>query len=294
VSLTNVIIGNNVTNIGEHAFDQCYALASATIPDSVTSFGTNAFANCTGLTSVTMGNSVTSIGYKSFYGCSSLTNVTMGNNVTNIDYEAFYGCSSLTSMTIPNKVTSIGYSAFWLCSKLTNMTVPNTVKNFGIAAFAYCSNLTSVTIGSSVTNLGMSVFAYCVNLNQVYFQGNAPRVNGGAGSADITVFNKAGSGTVYYLPGTTGWDSTFGGWPTAGWYQPQPQILGSGYGMSMQSNGFQFTISWATNSSVVVESSTNLHDWTPLITNALVNGTNGFYDSACTNYPQRFYRVSSP
>ena len=62
----------------------------------------------------------------------------------------------------------------------------------------------------------------------------------------------------------------------------------------MRSNGFQFTISWATNTAVVVEASTNLQNWTPVITNTLVNGTNAFGDSTWTNYPQRFYRVRSP
>jgi hypothetical protein len=44
---------------------------------------------------------------------------------------------------------------------------------------------------------------------------------------------------------------------------------------------------------VVVLASTDLLNWTPVITNALVNGTNAFADSTWTNYPQRFYRVSS-
>ena len=149
-------------------------------------------------------------------------------------------------------------------------------------------------IGSGVTNIGNYAFEFCFNLHQAYFLGNAPRVNGGAGSADTTVFQYDTSGTVYYQPNTTGWGATFGGWPTAGPYQPQPQFLGSGSGMGMKTNGFQFTTFWATNSSVVVESSTNLHDWTPVITNALVNGTNLFRDSNWTSYPQRFYRVHSP
>jgi len=61
----------------------------------------------------------------------------------------------------------------------------------------------------------------------------------------------------------------------------------------VQSNRFQFTISWATNTSVVVLASTNLLNWTPVITNALVNGASAFMDSTWTNYPQRFYRVRS-
>jgi hypothetical protein len=98
---------------------------------------------------------------------------------------------------------------------------------------------------------------------------------------------------MFYLPGTTGWGTNFGGWTTAQWFQPQPQILGSGPGFGVQSNGFKFVISWATNTSVAVLTSTNLLNWTPIITNALTSGTNAFVDSTWTNYPRRFYRLHS-
>jgi hypothetical protein len=118
--------------------------------------------------------------------------------------------------------------------------------------------------------------------------GNAPR-------GDTTVFNGE-SGTAYYLPGTLGWTNRFGGWPTALWYQPTPKILGSGYGLGATSNGFAFTISWATNIPVVVEACADLANgnWCPLATNTLTSGTNYFNDSNSTNYPSRFYRIRSP
>jgi hypothetical protein len=73
-------------------------------------------------------------------------------------------------------------------------------------------------------------------------------------------------------------------------------ILGDSYGLGGTTNGFGFTISWATNTPVVVEACTNLADpvWTPVTTNALVNGTNYFSDPPGTNYPSRFYRLRSP
>src|SRR5262249_10613021 len=157
--------------------------------------------------------------------------------------------------------------------------------SIGAYAFAFCSGLTSVTIPNSVTSIGAYAFQYCYGLHQAYFQGNAPTVDDGAGSADDTVFSGE-SGTVYYLPGATGWGASFGSCPTAQWYQPQPQILASGPGFGVQSNRFQFTISWATNTSVVVLASTDLLNWTPVITNALVNGTNAFADSTWTNFPR--------
>ena len=200
--------------------------------------------------------------------------------------------SGLTSVTIGNSVTSIANGAFYYCYGPTSVTIPDSVTNIGNSAFEYCYGLTNVTIGNSVTSIGDSAFSGCMGLPQAYFQGNAPTVDGGAGSADSTVFSGE-SGTVYYLPGTTGWGATFGGWPTAQWDQPQPQILASGPGFGVQSNRFQFTISWATNTSVVVLASTDLLDWTPVITNALVNGTSAFADSTWTNYPRRFYRVRS-
>jgi hypothetical protein len=126
----------------------------------------------------------------------------------------------------------------------------------------------------------------------VYFQGDAPSVGGLPGSGNSTLFSGE-SGKAYYVPGRLGWGANFGGFSTAFWYQPRPQILGSDYGLGARTNGFQLTISWATNTAVIVEASTNLQNWTPVSTNTLVNGTNAFGDSEWINYPQRFYRVRS-
>jgi BspA type Leucine rich repeat region (6 copies) len=283
-------IPDSVTSIGNQAFAFCSDLTSVTIPDSVTNIADSAFEWCSGLTSVTIGNNVTNIGTAAFNGCSGLTSVTIPNSVASIGAYAFQACSGLTSVTIPDSVTDIGAHAFYDCSSLASATIGNSVTSIGEEAFFACDGLTSVTIPGSVTSIGAEAFANS-SLHQAYFRGKAPSVNGGPGSADTTVFFYDGTGTVYYVPGTTGWGAQFGGWPTAGWYQPRPQILGSGYGLGVGSQGFQFTISWATNTAVVVEASTNLQDWTPVATNTLVSGTNLFWDSDWTHYPQRFYRV---
>jgi len=181
----------------------------------VTTIGIGAFNGKTTVTSVTIPNSVTSIGDHAFIDCSILTNVTIGNGVSSIGPNAFYGCSSLTSVKIPNSVTSIGDSAFAFCSGLTSATIGTNVNNIAAFAFVGCNGLTSVMIPNSITNMGEYAFSDCSGLHQAYFQGNAPTVNGGeAGSTDSTIFSGE-SGMAYYLPGTTGWGSTFGGWPTA-------------------------------------------------------------------------------
>ena len=325
--LTNVAIPNSVTNLSDWAFYQCSSLTNVVIPNSVVTIGSKVFYQCSSLKSVTIPDSVTSMGDNIFLFCSSLANATIGGGVTNIGITQFAACPSLTNIAvaaanpryasvsrilfnkplteliecpagfvgsyeIPNSVIFIDGSAFYYCTSLSSVTIPDSVISIGFNGFYSCSDLTNVTIGNSVTNIGSAAFRYCTSLHQAFFRGNAPLVNGSAGSADTVLFNGE-TGKVYRLPGTTGWGSTFGSWSTALWYQPQPQILGSKYGLGVHSNNFQFTVSWATNTSDVIEVSTDLQNWTPVITNALVNGTNAFSDSTWTNYPRRFYRVRS-
>lgn len=66
------------------------------IPDYVTSIGDSAFANCGGITSITIGNGVTYIGNSAFKYCTELTNVTIPDGITYIGYSAFEYCFKLT------------------------------------------------------------------------------------------------------------------------------------------------------------------------------------------------------
>ena len=106
IDIEFLVIPNNVTSIGDYAFQEKH-LTSVVIPNSVTSIGAYAFA-VNQLTSVVIGNSVTTIGYAAF-----------GNN-------------QLTSIEIPNSVTTIGGNAFTL-NQLTEIiftrTAPPTIQS---------------------------------------------------------------------------------------------------------------------------------------------------------------------
>lgn len=321
-SLENVTIGDGVTNIGVGAFSECFSLTNIAVdaanPDYASRGGvlfnktmTTLIQYPSGLTAsnYAITNSVANIGGGAFGGAfanSLLTEITIPNSVTNIGSFAFQDCSSLTNIIVAADNPSFASTNGVLFNKaMTQLiqcpagfgggsyAIPGSVTSIGDFAFEYCLGLASVTIDNSVTNVGSNAFALS-GLHEVYFHGDAPLVDGKAGSADTSVFF-SDSGTVFYQSGTTGWGTTFGGWPVgAGSYQPQPQILGTCYGLGVQNNGFQFTIFWATNTSVVVLTSTNLQNWTPVMTNTLVNGTNAFLDATWTNYPQKFYRLRTP
>jgi hypothetical protein len=98
---------------------------------------------------------------------------------------------------------------------------------------------------------------------------------------------------VYYLPGTTGWSSTFAGLPTALW-KPSIQTADNNFGV--RANQFGFNIDWVGDKTVVVEASTDLANptWSPVGTNTLIDGSSYFSDSQWTNSPARFYRLRVP
>ena len=131
-------------------------------------------------------------------------------------------------------------------------------------------------------------FYYCTNLTAVYFQGNAP-----VPTNDSTVFINDSFATIYYLPGTTGWGSTFDSRPTVLW-NPQAQTSGDSFGV--RTNRFGFNITASTNVPIVVQASADLANpaWTPLFTGTVTNGSIYFSDPTWTNYPNRFYRIRSP
>jgi len=111
-SLTNIILPNSITNIGNNAFYGCRQLESINLPDTITSIGEFAFYGCNKLTNIEIPEGITSIESYTFFDCSQLSNITISKTVTSIGVSAFSGCSSLISLTIPENVVNIGNNAF--------------------------------------------------------------------------------------------------------------------------------------------------------------------------------------
>ena len=102
-SISRVVIGDEITHVGDWAFQGCTALNSVTIGENVTSIGNGSFDNCTnaGFTVLTIPNSVQTIGIDAFSN-NHLKYVCFGSGLTSIGMEAFMACSNLATIYVPS------------------------------------------------------------------------------------------------------------------------------------------------------------------------------------------------
>ena len=153
---SSVTLCDNITSIGDYAFNRAGTLNAVNVHDGITNIGVSAFYSCRLLSGrLIIPNSVTSIGGSAFSFCSGLTSVTIPDSVTIIGSSVFSFCSGLTSVIIPDSVTSIGYWAFESCSGLTSVYIPSTVTTISApdyydVPFYQCSS--SLVIYTDVAN----------------------------------------------------------------------------------------------------------------------------------------------
>ena len=210
-SVTNILIPDTVTNIGDGAFFDCQSLTNVTIGSSVTSIGDWTFAFCPSLMSVCCrGNAPGLGGGNAFYG--NLATIYYLSGVTNwgplfdghpavlwnpeVPFTYTTNSDGLTltitgytgsdgDVTIPGNinflpVTGLGDFAFIDRFSLTSITIGNNVTSIGEDAFYNCYNLSSVTIPDSVTNIENGAFISCWSLTNVTIPNSVISIGGGA------------------------------------------------------------------------------------------------------------------
>jgi len=126
-SITRVVIGDEITHVGNWAFQGCTALNSVTIGENVTSIGNGSFDNCTndGFTVLTIPNSVQTIGIDAFSN-NHLKYVCFGSGLTSIGMEAFMVCQDLEAIGVyASTPPTLGMEAFMACNALASIYVPS-------------------------------------------------------------------------------------------------------------------------------------------------------------------------
>ena len=180
--VTDVVIPDGVTGIGDCAFYACRNLTRVSIPESVTHIGDLAFAACQSMTDLTLPAGVSGLGANPFSGCACVTVSPDHPYLEMIDGVLFtkedrtlvsYPLGNQAVLyTIPEGTRRIGACAFLSNRALVALSIPEGVTEIGDLAFESSRYLASLTIPGSVTRIGDYAFHQCDGLSNLTIQGS--------------------------------------------------------------------------------------------------------------------------
>lgn len=219
-SLTEIVLPEDLTEIGESAFLGCESLSvidltgierigksafentgfvSITIPDSVTDMGAYIFKDCAKLTSVRLPSGITTIPESIFQNCTALETFAIPEGVTDTSWSSFEGCSALKSVTVPEGFTAFGNSAFKDCISLEAINIPESLVTINNKAFGGCTSLTEIILNENIKTIGTSAFADCLKLTLKCSFDSAGKINGGDKTVRLSAgWNTGVQSTLYY------------------------------------------------------------------------------------------------
>lgn len=116
--LTNVIISEGITEIGDFAFNECTNLESVTVPESVTDLGFQTFIGCSKLTKINIPSKVTKLQSMIFQD-TGFTEFEVPENIEKMD-SSFRSCDNLKKVVIYNK--NLSYYSILLSGQVVDTT----------------------------------------------------------------------------------------------------------------------------------------------------------------------------
>ena len=149
--VVNAVIANTVmykgieypvTYVGKFKGDP-KRLKTVVVGDNVKEIGRHAFKDFTSLESVVLGKSVLELCPWAFLGCTSLKDINLPESLTVIYTNCFFN-SVLESISIPRSIEVINKRGFNGCRALTTVTIPNTKFKLCIGTFGLCPNLRTI------------------------------------------------------------------------------------------------------------------------------------------------------
>lgn len=143
----------------DYAFVNCTSLEELILPENLEQIGQGAFANCISLKTVKMPkNRTLKFIEDSAFANTGLVSVVIPDGVEVIGECAFADCEYLESVVIPPSVKKIERGAFSRCRKLKSVSGIETVSEFGTDVFYGCGlgeeRLDSDVFGKFITSRG--------------------------------------------------------------------------------------------------------------------------------------------
>lgn len=189
-NVTNVVLNNDLEEVGVLAFANCTSLEKITFPSGVKKIGENAMylcknlksvglpdgavleravcCSCPSLSKVKLPNDLRKICEASFY-YTALTEIELPDSVEEIEERAFKECDKLKKIKLPKHLKIVGDNAFENCVSLEEIEFPDEVVMIGNEALKGCKSLKKLVLGNKVRKLGDNLLEGVEHLDKIKF-----------------------------------------------------------------------------------------------------------------------------
>ena len=263
--VTEVVVGEGITEIGVYTFSGCTSLQTVSLPDGLEVIDNYAFSNCYSVSRIDIPDSVTTIGSCAFYNCDGLTAVYIPESVETISassysYSPFYECVATLKIYCEAETKPEGWGGYWnyysrsyalstyfgssrtdyefwstLDTTAESIEIPEEIRSIPSKAFYNRSNLKSVTIPESVTSIGTNAFYNCTGLTMLYIPESVTTIT--APSYSESPFYNCSSALTIYCEA----DAAPEGWGTYWNYRNSSNRLPTSFGISLEDIAFWTT-----------------------------------------------------
>ena len=207
-----IIVSNNVTEIGTNAFSRCTQITAITIGSGVTQIQENAFNSCSNLSRIIYNNETMAISKVAFSSTENWTKIEVNsnNNTFKVINDILYSKDGTKILRVPtgidgefvlnDSLTEIGTSAFRNCSKITKVIIGNAINKIDINSFNGCTNLSKLVYNSEDMAITNTYFSTCINLTEIEINSN----NNVFKVENNVLYSKDGTKLLRVLTGTSG------------------------------------------------------------------------------------------
>ncbi|MDD6312738.1 MAG: leucine-rich repeat protein, partial [Firmicutes bacterium] len=201
--IKSVIIGEDITRIGDYCFRGLYMSSEISFPLSLEEIGEYAFMNWMSLKTIEMPENLKTIDFGGFFNDAHLKEIKFNDKISSLGWYAFGYCSELEEAVIPGTLSYCGSNIYYYCDNIKRITVEEgiTSLNNPIITCTYGnSKIEEIIIPSTVKSISSSVFKNLYSLKNVTVSPD----NETYCSVDGIVFNKSMTYLYYYPSGKDG------------------------------------------------------------------------------------------
>lgn len=191
--LTKIILPDNLSEIGDYAFENLAQLKSLKIPAALRKIGAYAFAGCTSLQSISLPEGLTELGMGCFKNCTSLKDVELPSSLLRINPYAFEG-AGIEEIYLPEGITTLNRYAFKSAS-LKSIALPESCTEYNANVFDSNKQLRDIKLPQSMTIVPYGIFNNCTALQKIDLHEGIETVHSRA-------FNNCTSLTEINMPST--------------------------------------------------------------------------------------------